>query len=317
MTTTTFRGIESQTMKQPKILDGGNVIEIYFPVVRSNNVEVDDVSTYFHNDDNETTQKVVFHALWLWTNRQCNFMKPSGQRIHSPGTFHRGIKIHKASIELLQDRTKSCSSRSLLGSVHPISMNDNVINDSTGDDDNNHVEDDGHENEEWILVVTWTKTNITVANNSNNDNTFTIEGDILDEKSYYNISWLRQWSYDHQSLDHAIRQREVNKSHTFIHKFHHTSGSKKLVNSEEVVLDEEKNQKPLSRLSRLEKYLGLGNVSYSTIADGNQEGLLDVLDFIFLDGAAIITDVPNVCNNPERPIYTIGKVSILLIFDII
>jgi hypothetical protein len=280
------------SIEQPKILENGKAIQVFFPRITDSN-------------DNDTNESKIYHAPWLWVNDTSNFMKPSGQKIRSPGTFKVGTKIQDARIEL-----QNYDASSLIGSVHPFRQDEGDGNNDWGSDESSN-RSGGEGEAAWTLIITWS----TMTDKGNNDK----------KTSTFDLTWLKQWSYDHQSIVDAIQEREVKTSHTFIHKF--KSSNLTNVNDDD---GDDNSHHAQPHPFRLRKHLGIRHVTYdhfkssnnkmyldgNEVEKNNQDGLFDALDAIFLDGAVLVTNIPQVSSatgtnedvDTETHVIDIGKV---------
>ena len=306
------------SVKQSIVLNGGDAVLISFPhsfdadcdininpsIDTQSQVEKKHLSTNGKDsrpddDSNSPSSSAVFHTPWLWMNDAKSFMIPSGQRISHPGSFNRQTKIQNAILELQP------YAASLKGSVRPL----DCIQQGEADSDD-------ASNKEWTLVITW----------SNNATKEKEQGGSKVQTSHFNLNWLKQWSYDCHSIKQAIQNREVNITHTFLHKFQH-DGHHQADHHNHTSTN---SSTRCSRGVRWKKYRGIGHVPYSKIDQFNndeqqppvvldddskaqEDGLFDMLDSIFLDGAVLVTDVPNVSAGPNTSVTEIGEVSFYII----
>ena len=310
-------------MKQPTILDDGDSIQVFFQQQQSNRTTTStstSTSNQKHCNENDDThdqyESKKFQTPWLWMNDPSNnYYMPSGQKKNSPGSFDIRTKIHSAVIELRKPCTGGGSggvtSTSSVGSIHPFS----VQNDSSV---TKHYEGS---RDDWILVITW----CCCAKEEEEDS----------QSSFYNLDWLYQWSYENDKILDAIQQREVNKTHTFMHKFYEQNGptfttpppdSNNNNNNDEHHVDN-------GRITRLVKYNGLRHISYTNViieetnavtatdheerqkedgirsdSSSSNAEFLELFDALFLDGAAIVTNVPEMKLDPDKAVSQIGKV---------
>mmetsp|Transcript_18065 Transcript_18065/g.22771 ORF Transcript_18065/g.22771 Transcript_18065/m.22771 type:complete len:212 (-) Transcript_18065:439-1074(-) len=204
---------------------------------------------------------------------------------------------------------------SLIGSVHPL----RVLND-IGDADADGIK---HKQHQWTLVIrTWSTPPSASAPASA-------------QASYYNLSWLQQWSYNDDCIANVIRQGEVNTTHTFLykHKYKHEQRSEEYlgirnVSYTDIVYSEQSKHEQMNSNG---EHQGNDNnndnndENYSYNGNGigiglnhdckhehghedvNEHGLFSLADAIFLDGAALLTNVPNVSKGPCAPVSIIGK----------
>lgn len=153
----------------------------------------------------------TFNAPWLWQNDFRNIMKISGQRKESPGAWDRRIVIvdaaihHHASKEcqsMLQECGAGADFVTKTGAIHPINTNPTQKKEN-GNGRNQHfnpaVDNDVSG---LLLVVTWKKQTI---------------GEVL--KSFYNLLWLKEWTYDAHRASELRMAREVSEHHTFLYKY--------------------------------------------------------------------------------------------------
>jgi len=278
---------------EPKILNNGEAVQVFF----------------------SSTFSSTYHAPWLWSNDRYNFMLPSGQRWFSPGAFQMSLKIDSASIvprSSLVDSSTDCTNNDTstdmntdmgvhsdesttrlilsppkIGNVHPFHVSGRSTctssNNSKGDTCNDH----------WVLKIKWKKDN---ASNVNDDDANDDHDPTISKDSFYYLQWLQQWSYDDISIKNGIKSREVNMTNTFVYKFNHRD-AKENENQEGTQMQGRKRKK---------EFFGLHDVSYDEIAI-NENGLFDVLDSVFLDGALIVTNAPGITQGENTPVSVLGK----------
>lgn len=224
----------------------------------------------------------LFDASWLWQNCASNVMIPSGQKKGNSLVefFLDGITIGGTAIQHISELERNIPSndqefsyKTEDGDVHPIRMKANK-----GYLCNEHDNNTGSKNflGQFVLVIRWKKRKNCkqqvqrqeFAEEKKNDD------DIFHE-SIFNMLWLRQWSYGVKSGSSLRDAREIADAHTFVHKY----------KSKDILFEERKDKH------------GPVTVDYNDAlkSDGTSR-LLDLLDAIFLDGAAIVSNAPAMGN---------------------
>ncbi len=314
----------STSIKQPTIIKNGKAIEITFPHEVS-------ISTNTTRNTTNSTRTSTFHASWLWIHQCTNYMIPSGQKIHTPGSFDCRVHIHDAQIVIQQsqDDDYDCDYHDVqIGSVHPMKMNK---------EDSSPKK---KQSQKYTLIITWSKhihntgndnTHININSNVNSNTKKIIQ--IQNEKSRYNLHWLCHWSYDHSSIQNKTSHREVDITNTFLYKFRHEKNQHHNQHNEccdTTYHNHDNENETMNQNHRDEKYLGLRHVEYRTLFqkekddDNDNDGVFHILDSVFMDGAVMVTDINNSNDHDDDnddddddndgsrlPASIVGKVSIL------
>ncbi len=305
---------------QPTILKNGKAINVPFPK-RVHNCNTPEAQA--------SSSSSLFHASWLWMHRAANYMIPSGQKVQSAGaSYDHRLRIHDARIVVVtrsdDDNDGEHDPDGLVGSVHPINMKlhtkklhkqrrrrDAVVVDASNDDGHNEHEESIRDEKQnatndqrnWELEITWCihqqqKKHSHSAPTTTTHIEMPAELRVHADKSTYNLCWLQEWCYDKESIQRNIQKRQVTNKHTFLYKFR---------NNQQVDLStySDSSSIEMTRYERKPEYLGLRHVKYKSLIerqeiegiydknDGSGSGVFDVLDSVFLDGAVIVTDIPD------------------------
>jgi len=315
--------------QQPSICEDGSAVTVYFPPSLQSDDDPQNLSSH------SKCLQSAFHAAWLWSNAPSNIMIPSGQRVRTPGSFpnltirsavlgRSDIAQSPSSHDNTSDKYRSTNipagTNSMVTSlpppyrsVHPIHTTATVGTTRNRDAtiQTYHDNDDTVENSggRWVLIITFFHHD-QHPNESNDVSSVVANPNFYnddDEVCYYDLQWLRQWTYDDRSLFKRRLAREVTPIHTFCNK-PTTTG------------DDGDNDG-----DRLKRHKGLIHVNFSSIVtksdnydtnadeedctnDGNDsDAIFQLLDAVFVEGAAIVTNAPAICDGPLTPVSVIGK----------
>ena len=233
------------------------------------------ITITWNNKENDSS---TFSAIWLWHNNPDNFLLPSGQRIKSPSSFPPDCQIVSASIEKGSRNTSYNYVDRLLqlpkGSIHPIHTKCPWSSDHHHDEQLLENISTSH-----FLLVKWEFSGGT-------------------HESGYNLNWLRKWSYDEKNMLIARQKREITIHHTFMYKH--------LTDKYDATMLQKPEHLDGQRMKRNED--GLIHVDYNRILDETTNSKLLLLDALFLDGAAIVSNSPDSLDDPDEIVTKIAKV---------
>eukprot|EP00956_Cyclotella_meneghiniana_P038309 scaffold152030_cov56-Cyclotella_meneghiniana.AAC.2 len=231
----------------------------------------------------------TYHASWLWSNDPKRVTLPSGQRMCTPGQWQSVYgkpTIKNASIIYFN-----------VGSTEDASMSPNVQVPGPTPEECCHPLSIYGTYPSWISATSGDKHPRPYLQI---DWTVPMKKDTADESSLFDLEWLERFRYD----DNARKKR---KDKTEIQPNHAIRGSgPPLRYAEKSAVDTpSKHGKD-----------GLVHMNYNSLIDVNgqvkEEGLLDLLDVLFKDGAAIVDETPqpkemDSSNEDNFPVANIAK----------
>jgi hypothetical protein len=251
-----------------------------------------------------SNDKSTYHASWLWSNDPKRVTLPSGQRTCTPGQWWsvygqpkiKGANIIYCDIDN-EETTRSSSKLQVPGPTptdccHPLAIygpHSPWIHAASFEN-----KDEG-KNLRPYLQIEWGPT---AANN----------GDTSGNSSVFDMEWLQRFRYDESARVNRRGKTEIQPIHAI-----RRSGPP-LRYSEHKNIDSSR-QKYYGSVLKHEKD-GLVHVDYHSLinSDGKilDSGLLNLLDAVFQDGVAVVSNTPRPCNlesNEENdfPVANIAK----------
>lgn len=262
-------------------------------IARISVADVDQNGTHVTLKYNVDSVQSTYHASWLWSNDPKRVTLPSGQRTCTPGQWQSVYgkpTIKNASIIYFdvgsnEDTSRTnvqvpgptpeecCHPLSIYG-THPAWVSGTTVSNAIGD-----------KRPRPYLQIDWS-----VPMNS----------DIADESSLYDLEWLERFRYD----DNARKKRRDKTEIRPIHAIRRSGPP--LRNA---------GESGLSASSKHGKD-GLVHINYNSLIDVNGQikkgSLLDLLDALFKDGAAIVDEAPqpkemDSSNEDNFPVANIAK----------
>eukprot|EP00804_Cyclotella_cryptica_P012602 CCRYP_014723-RB/>CCRYP_014723-RB protein AED:0.28 eAED:0.28 QI:98/1/1/1/0.5/0.33/3/1947/640 len=244
----------------------------------------------------------TFHASWLWSNDPKKVMLPSGQRTCTPGQWssvYGRPKIKHAKIIYCivgsggEDTDDAEPKRSLGSSIVSDASKLNVPGPTTRDCSHalpvygtyppwvsvsSRSNGTGDSNLRPYLQIQWSL--------PNNDDTF-------DTESFYDTEWLERLRYDDNARSYRRKKTEVTPIHAI-----RRSGPPLCYSLETAPVSERGRDHEQLRESIASKHAqdGLFHVNYRSLISAddqiNERGLFNLMDAVFRDGAAIVSETP-------------------------